>query len=227
MVALDFPSAPSNGDTYAGYTYNSTVGAWQWDVANPSVVNLTDTTITTPTAGDFLVYDGTAWVNEVPSGSIVDVKQVLKTDTFSASLATGASTTVTGLSITHTMQNASNKLLLTMNIGSVANSGGNNLGHFWIEDDGTPIGIGDAAGSRIRISAGTYLFAGTTADYIGQQVTHNVLHSPGDTASHTYTVEIANSTVAQTIYVNRTEADTDNIYQARAVSSITLMEIAG
>ena len=28
MTALNFPDSPSNGDTYQGYTYNSTKTAW-------------------------------------------------------------------------------------------------------------------------------------------------------------------------------------------------------
>ena len=29
MTATDFPASPSNGDTHAGFTYNSTTGAWE------------------------------------------------------------------------------------------------------------------------------------------------------------------------------------------------------
>ena len=28
-MATDFPANPSNGDTHAGFTYNSTTGAWE------------------------------------------------------------------------------------------------------------------------------------------------------------------------------------------------------
>ena len=31
MTALNFPDSPSNGDTYQGYTYNSTKGTWTKD----------------------------------------------------------------------------------------------------------------------------------------------------------------------------------------------------
>ena len=28
-MALNFPNSPSDGDTYEGYVWNATVGAWQ------------------------------------------------------------------------------------------------------------------------------------------------------------------------------------------------------
>jgi len=41
-MALDFPSSPSNGDTYNGYVYNSTVGAWQIIDTTAKIVNTDD-----------------------------------------------------------------------------------------------------------------------------------------------------------------------------------------
>ena len=32
-MATDFPNSPSNGDTHAGFTYNSTTGAWESSAA--------------------------------------------------------------------------------------------------------------------------------------------------------------------------------------------------
>ena len=32
-MATDFPANPSNGDTHAGFTYNSTTGAWESSAA--------------------------------------------------------------------------------------------------------------------------------------------------------------------------------------------------
>ena len=32
-MATDFPASPSNGDTHAGFTYNSTTGAWESSAA--------------------------------------------------------------------------------------------------------------------------------------------------------------------------------------------------
>jgi len=63
VSALDFPASPSDGDTYAGYVFNAAKGVWQWQVLDPSVASLSDTTITAPTAGQKLVFDGTNWVN--------------------------------------------------------------------------------------------------------------------------------------------------------------------
>ena len=40
MTALNFPDSPSNGDTYQGYTYNSTKGTWAKPLApDPAITS--------------------------------------------------------------------------------------------------------------------------------------------------------------------------------------------
>ena len=40
MTALNFPDSPSNGDTYQGYTYNSTKGTWAKPVSpDPAITS--------------------------------------------------------------------------------------------------------------------------------------------------------------------------------------------
>ena len=78
MTALNFPDSPSNGDTYQGYTYNSTKGTWAKPaVANASYTNLAAFPSTGNTLGDLAVaqdtkalymWDGTAW-KRISSGS--------------------------------------------------------------------------------------------------------------------------------------------------------------
>lgn len=73
-MALNFPSSPTNGDTYEGYTWNATVGAWQSSAEYPAIANITDVTITAPTEeGQILAYDEseTAWVNQFLSSSML------------------------------------------------------------------------------------------------------------------------------------------------------------
>ena len=58
MTALNFPNSPSNGDTYQGYTYNSTKGTWTKDAtasATEPPVILTEP----PTTTQALNNDGT------------------------------------------------------------------------------------------------------------------------------------------------------------------------
>ncbi len=63
MPALDFPTSPSDGDTYDNYVYNATKQAWQSIAYKPEIANLTNVTIADLAFGDRLVYDGTEWTN--------------------------------------------------------------------------------------------------------------------------------------------------------------------
>ena len=64
MTALNFPSNPSDGDTYENYVYDATVGVWRILVpARGQLGGLDDINFSSLTAGDKLVFDGTNWVN--------------------------------------------------------------------------------------------------------------------------------------------------------------------
>ena len=63
MTALDFPTSPSNGDTYQNYVYDSTDGVWKRFTAGVNLNDLGDVTLTSAAEGQTLVYNGTAWVN--------------------------------------------------------------------------------------------------------------------------------------------------------------------
>jgi len=86
MAALDFPSSPSNGDTYENYIYDSTAGVWRRVVSSGAIDGLSDVTITTPSDGQALVYDGATseWVNETPASTVTSL-----TDTTISSPADG------------------------------------------------------------------------------------------------------------------------------------------
>ena len=65
MSALNFPGAPVNGQIYEGYIYVSAQGVWNLiPVDSAQGINqLAEVDITSPLAGDALVYNGTDWVN--------------------------------------------------------------------------------------------------------------------------------------------------------------------
>jgi len=50
-MATNFPTNPNNGDTHAGFTYNSTKGVWVSSAASPSFTSLSDTPSSLGTAG--------------------------------------------------------------------------------------------------------------------------------------------------------------------------------
>jgi len=163
--------------------------------------------------------------NGVARNAIIAVKDVLKTDTFSASVASGGNVAVTDLSITHTLENSSNKLILMATIGAAATSNGfGNVGSAFAVDS-TLIDLGDAAGSRQRVASAA--FFPSSANY--NTAIHSLLslYEPGDTSSHTYTINlIETGGGTNTLYLNRTEQDTDAIFRYRASTSFVLMEVA-
>jgi len=168
----------------------------------------------------------TAW-GPVDTGGLIETKTAINTTALSfGSVGAGANVAVTGLSITHTMQNASNKLIMMAYFGAAANSASiGNVG-IALADDGALIGIGDAAGSRARVGAG-----GVTApsgSTLAVTMPHiHLLHSPGDTSSHTYTLRAINMHPnTQTLYINRSEDDSDFASRPRAVSALTIQEVA-
>jgi hypothetical protein len=172
-------------------------------------------------------YNGAAFA---PIGTILEVVSTTKTDAFSASVAAGSNVAVTGLSITHEVQNSSNKVLLSVNVGAISSSGGEDGAPAIALYDGTNlIGIGDADGSKIRVGSGGRTM-GTGSGNTGLVVytpTIQLLHTPGS-GSKTYTVQLQNvGDSTFTLYANRAATEFDDTRSPRAASSFTLMEVAG
>jgi len=207
-------------------------------------VTVSETAPVSPTEGDlwlnsteakmYVYYnDGSSaqWVaavgGTVPSqGKILQVVSVVKTDAFSASVASGGNTTITGLSITHSLSNASNKLLFIAYVGTAATNQQQGRVGIALADGGSLVGIADAVGSRARVAAGGKMVVSNSTD-IHANLSINLLHSPGDTASHTYTLEAINmASSTHTLYINRNQTDADTINDGRSSSVLTLMEVA-
>jgi hypothetical protein len=161
------------------------------------------------------------------SGQVpVQVVSTTKTDTFSTTTQSPTITTVTGLSASITPTNSANKVLVnaTINIGQTDSQ----ITYIWLLRNGSPIFIGDAAGSRPRISGTSYYSTGAgVMQYACVPYTLSFLDSPSTTSSTTYAVGIANN-VSGTSFINRTGGDRDTSgYDGRSASSITVMEISG
>jgi hypothetical protein len=63
-MPLDFPTSPTNGQTYNGYVFSSSVGAWQAKPAAQSPFYTSDTPPSNPVDGDswFNTNDGTMYI---------------------------------------------------------------------------------------------------------------------------------------------------------------------
>ena len=158
-----------------------------------------------------------------PSGSVIQVVQATKTDAFSVS---GSDfTDVTGLSVSITPSNSSNKILVLTHLHIDSTTGG--YTNPWrIMRNSTAIAIGDSVGSRRQVT-GTGTSVYTTGPLTGVHQAAMWLDSPSTTSSTTYKIQVATYTnIAGTTYINRGGTDDDNINHARAASAIIVMEIA-
>ena len=177
--------------------------------------------------------DSLALANAIDSGldaagGLVAVKHALFTGTQTNSTAAGANFAVTDLSITHTLADSSNKLIISAYLGVAAS--GLQLGAVGlaVADDGTLIGIGDAAGFRLRTGAGGWTLSptGTYSDVVVTMPSVTFVYEPGDTASHTYTVRAINlDDSTHTLYINRTELDNDSDNRPRGSSGFVIQEV--
>ena len=165
---------------------------------------------------------GARAITALPSGiggKVLQVVSTTKTDTFTTSSA--SMTDVTGLSVSITPSSASSKILIVLSLTIAGQDGISGAGYQLVRDS-TAICIGDAAGSRIRISGGIG-YIGNTNSYT--TISGSFLDSPATTSATTYKVQVGKG---MNVFINRTEANSDGteVYQARTASTITVMEIA-
>jgi hypothetical protein len=155
------------------------------------------------------------------AGKVLQVVSATKTDTASSSSSTFAD--ITGLSVSITPSSASNKILVIAYI---------NGGYDYLTSkvatrimrNSTALAIGDSAGNRIRVSGYTYIESDSYSPFV---TSVNYLDSPSSTSSLTYKWQFSGLDNAGTVYVNRSEVDTDSTIYGRTASGITVMEIAG
>jgi FlaG/FlaF family flagellin (archaellin) len=162
----------------------------------------------------------------VPAGGLVATKSVLKTNTFSASVTAGNNVAVTDLSITHTLQSASNKLIISAYFGVAGTTAGRAQIGLAVADDGTLVGVGGTDGSRSSVGAGGRVSIDGSS-VLSNNYALTFVYEPGDTVSHTYTVRAINiDNVTQTLYVNRREDDQNGAFVPRGSSALVIQEVA-
>ena len=163
----------------------------------------------------------------MPTGSVLQVIQGVKTDTFVTS-ATVTDTAVTGLTVAITPLFSTSKILVICNLSMTAENaqGGAPKLTRTIGASTTQLSLADAASSRSRGSFAGGGFRGSGGGYTSMNWNQNLnfLDSPATTSATTYGVQV--SSLSTGTYVNRSGADTDSADQLRSVSYITVMEIA-
>lgn len=162
----------------------------------------------------------------LPTGSVLQVVQSFKTDTYSQTSQTY--TVITGLTATITPTSNTSKILFMAQIGcsSLVNS---DSWAFAVGRGGSVVtaSIGDAASNRPRATVVTQVadFAPSNQNF-QNTIPIMFLDSPATTSSTTYSV-MGRTANGGTLYINRTNSDRDTSgYDARWTSSITIMEIS-
>jgi len=173
------------------------------------------------------IASGTLGKARLPTGSVLQVVQGVKTDTFVSS-ATVTDTAVTGLTVSITPTSSSSKILVFCNLGIAAENaqGGAAKLTRTIGATVTQLSLADVAGGRSRGSFAGSAYRGNSSNYLlmlwHQSLTY--LDSPATTSATTYGAQV--SSLSTGTYINRTGTDSDASDMYRGVSYITVMEIA-
>ena len=176
--------------------------------------------------------DGTVAVGD--TGKILQVKSTTKTDVFSATITAGDNQTgdITGLTVSITPSNASNKILLMPSVSCSLSVGYPQL--LFYKDGSVLTGaIADAANKSYDNSALRRMtFSGENSLYSSIVQTGNFLDTAGGTSAITYSIRITNARTGadSTAYVNRggdpDEHATQFPLMARFISTFTAMEVS-
>ena len=123
-----------------------------------------------------------------------------------------------------TPSSTSSKILVFFNVSAATLTSGNNRPRLRLQRGSTAIGVGTSVGSRIAATAG--VVRDNADDFEPLTVPLLWYDSPATTSATTYKLAAAtNSTSAETVYFNRSKADTNNNDNVRSVTQVILAEI--
>ena len=177
-------------------------------------------------SGQVLVSNGSynppTWQSPV-TGKVLQVKQTVVS---SALTQTGGNWStwvdLSGYSVTISPTSSSSKVLYQISFGAMSQS--TNAIVFRLVRNGTIVGVGDASGSRPQATFRTMRNGDSNHTHTAPHFTF--LDYPGTTSPVTYQLQWTGEG-SPTIYVNRSQTDTDGqSYGARTISTMTVWEIA-
>ena len=163
----------------------------------------------TPTAADLGINT---------TGSVLQVVQAVKDDTFSSTSTSW--TDITSLSVSITPISTSSKIMLFV---CLHGGGTGQTPRFKVLRNSTDVGVGIAAGSRVRAGFGTGYARDSNQI---QSMNWSYLDSPNTISSIVYKVQGHNDNGA-TWHINRSQDYQDTSTGVTTVSTITAIEIAG
>ena len=195
----------------------NTIGGIASGGLNADAVGIDDLNATGTASSSTYLRGDNSWAALSGLGKVTQVKFVSKLDTFSSSTVNAD---ITGLSIDITPTSATHKMLVMANVtvsGGNTGSGLNLIG----TTNGTLL-VPSSPGSRSPSSAGeTY----NTRSDTTMQMPIICLDTPGNTTQQTYKVQL-DIGYGGSIWVNRSQGDSDDAGKIRGCSTLTVMEIA-
>lgn len=151
------------------------------------------------------------------TGKILQIVSTVKSDTFS--VASTSMSNITGLSVSITPTSTSSKVFAMLTIGQVDASSTSTFA-FDVTRDGTAVGVGDTAGVRTRAVASGAIDPVNR----GVSVVWSYLDSPATTSSTTYQARCQIG--SGTLYLNRSQSDSDHAVYGRTVATLTVWEVS-
>lgn len=155
------------------------------------------------------------------TGSILQVVQTIKTDTFTTSSTTAVD--VTGFSVSITPSSASSKILVSWLINT------SGLGHmdFYLLRGATKLFFGDLSGSQTQSTHHHYTSNSGSLYYNIAALSGQYLDFPATTSATTYKFQAAVPwSASYYTAMNYVAPNENNAYNSRTASSITVMEIS-
>ena len=159
------------------------------------------------------------------AGGIIQVRSTTFTDNATYAISGMTWTEVTGLTTNITPTRSDSKILCMVTIGGIASNGHNQRFGMTLRRDSTNIGVNDASGGG-HTRANWASCGRNTGNIVSNWACFNHLDSPASTSQQHYRIMITTEG-SQTLYVNRSESDSDSSSVFRTASSLTLMEISG
>ena len=158
------------------------------------------------------------------TGSVLQVVQAVqdgKTSTNASSFAN-----ISGLAASITPSSSASKILIVLHV-SVGTAPGRGFASFRVTRGSTPVGVGsDTSGNQCMFMVYPYseISPNSNEMAIGSG---QYLDSPITTDPITYQAQWMTPGTSETIYLNRNRRNDGSSYEPSAISTLTLMEIAG
>ena len=157
-------------------------------------------------------------------GGIIQVKQTVKTDTFSTLNETF--TDVTGLSVSITPKFSTSKIMVSYS--GCGGSGQNRVGHIRLArviggTTTTDIFIGDQSGASQAQASSSFVQTNT---YYVSSFSGTFIDSPSTTSAVTYKLQLAAGDQDYQVHVGRSHDNNNEFSRSTTPSQITVMEIS-